>query len=100
MGQQRPYAESFSQGKGLVVVARDVIIVRSTAMLMDLTKQPEGICLVSPFLMRLGELEGMPCQCARLAYASSQEISLAEMDHPERVVAPNVLGRYSLHRLF
>lgn len=100
MGQQRPYAEFFSQGKGLVVAVRSVIIVRSTAMPMDFTKQLEGIYLVSLFLMRLGELEGTPYQCARLAYASSQEISLAEMNHPERVVAPNVLGRYSLHRLF
>jgi hypothetical protein len=66
MGQQRPYAEFFSQGKGLVVVARSVIIVRSTAMLMDFTKQLEGIYLVSLFLMRLGELEGMAYQCACL----------------------------------
>jgi hypothetical protein len=65
----------------------------------DLPEEPQGPRLVSPLLMGTGEVEGTPGELNRLRYATSQQIGLAHIAHPQRLTAQDPHCGTSLLRL-
>jgi len=82
VGHERAHAEFLGQGQSLLVVGFGLCDIGGIAMCGNLTKEPEGPCLVSPLLAGKGEFEPGAFQTTDFTvqdvrFAAADDVSLA-----------------------
>jgi len=76
MGHERTHTELRGQREGLVVARFGVWALWGLALRSDLAKQPEGPCLIAPFVALASSLEGMLGEWYSVIRSACQQVSL------------------------
>src|SRR5215510_8887348 len=99
MGQERAHAEFVGQGHSLTVIVCSRLGYQRITLRSDVAEEPEGPCLMSPFLVLTADLESALGQCERLVHASGQHRGLALPGEGECMEAHASHGGGPLHGL-
>src|SRR4029453_17264628 len=87
---ERTYAEFVRQGEGFSVVGVSFFDFRGIAMGGNVAEEAQGIRLVAPFLVLMGERQRTLGEGVRLLQAAGQHLRFAQGETTERLKACHV----------
>ncbi len=100
MGLEWAHAQLVGQGQGLTVRDFGFLDIRVIAMRGDLAEESVDPRLVSPFLVRSGDIEGTLRALDCILRSLGEYIGLTETSELERMSAQDSHGSGLFHRLF
>jgi hypothetical protein len=100
VGLERCHPEFFRPGYGLSVSGLGRLGGGRVLLCMDLAEKPQAPCLMAPFLVGAGEVDGLSREVHGLIPAASQQIGFTQPGQPARQGSSEVDGRRPLNSLF
>ena len=99
VGRERAHAKLVGQGEGLLVAGSGLFGFWGVAPRRNVAKEPQGVCLVAPFLVLLGERQGVLGEGVRFLQVASQHLRLPQGETTEGLVVCPFCRNALLHRL-
>jgi hypothetical protein len=100
VGREGAHAKLVGQGEGLLVAGLGLFGFGGVAPRRDVAEQAQGVCLVAPFLVLLGERQGALGEDMRFLQAASQRTANAPLVAPyvSRWATVEAVGKLSNRR--
>ena len=83
---ERAHAELVGQGEGLLVVVFGRVALRRLTPRRNVAEEAQGIRLVAPFLVLMGERQRTLGEGVRLLQAAGQQLRLPQGEATERLI--------------